>query len=149
MLCEVSLGREGAKLGWFRVNFNYFISDTVADYIIEAVHFMARHGHKLVALYRFDPFTGLWHHRSGRSQPPVSLYDVTYASGEMEFRARHTTAPESVLADQLEAAHRLVASLADELGDQTIENPVLPESYERMRWFPLPGEAHAELRAES
>ena len=86
MLDEVLLGREGAKLGWFRMNFNYFVSDAVVDYIVDAVHLIAREGHKLLTLYRFDPFTGLWHHRDAHSRPPISLYDVSYAGGAMEFR---------------------------------------------------------------
>src|SRR4029079_6830987 len=34
---EVTGGCEGIKPGWVRVNFNYFLSDAVADYIVEAV----------------------------------------------------------------------------------------------------------------
>jgi len=69
MESEVLRGGEGIKLGWFRVNFNYFVSTTVVDYIIEAVHLIANDGAKLLPLYRFDPFTGLWHHRDGRAAP--------------------------------------------------------------------------------
>ena len=57
-------------------------------------------------------------------------------------------APETVLADQLDAARRLVASIPAELSrEPAIGDPVLPESYERMRWFPLPGEAQRDVRA--
>jgi selenocysteine lyase/cysteine desulfurase/CRP-like cAMP-binding protein len=151
MLREIALGREGAKLGWFRVNFNYFVSEAVVDYVIDAVHLLAREGRALLALYRFDPFTGLWHHRDARGGPAVSLHDISYASGAMEFRGRRTTAPEQVLAEQLDEARRLVAALPDQLAREApIEDPVLPDSFERMRWFPLPGEARRELlsRAE-
>ena len=34
---EISLGCEGIKPGWTRINFNYFISDTVADYLTDAI----------------------------------------------------------------------------------------------------------------
>ena len=34
---EIERGCEGIKPGWVRINFNYFISDTVRDYLIEAV----------------------------------------------------------------------------------------------------------------
>jgi selenocysteine lyase/cysteine desulfurase/CRP-like cAMP-binding protein len=146
MECEVLRGHEGVKLGWFRVNFNYFISPAVADYIVDAVHLVADEGHKLLALYRFDPFTGLWHHRAARSRPPVSLYDVSYAGGAMQFAARRTTAPESALADQLAQAAELVAALPAQLaGEPAVEDPVLPSSFEGIRWFPLPGEARSEL----
>src|SRR5439155_25189148 len=34
---EITLGCEGIKPGWVRVNLNYFISDAVVDYLIAAV----------------------------------------------------------------------------------------------------------------
>jgi selenocysteine lyase/cysteine desulfurase len=146
MLCEVMQGHEGAKLGWFRLNFNYFVSPAVVDYVIEAVHLIARHGRELLALYRFDPFTGLWHHRDARGRPRMSLFDVSYAGGVMEFGGQSATAPEEALDEQLAAARRLVAGLAHDLSRAApIEDPVLPDSYERMRWFPLPGEAQREV----
>jgi selenocysteine lyase/cysteine desulfurase/CRP-like cAMP-binding protein len=145
---EVLHGHGGAKLGWFRVNFNYFVRPAVVDYVIDAVHLIARDGHKLLPLYRFDPFTGLWHHRDGRSRPRTSLYDISYAGGAMEFRAKAVSAPEDVLADQLAEARRLVASLPAQLTrEDAIEDPVLPASYEGMRWFPLPGEAQRQVAA--
>jgi len=142
----VGRGHGGAKRGWFRVNFNYFLSPAVVDYIIEAVHLIARDGHTLLPLYRFDPFTGLWHHRDGRSRPRTSLFDISYAGGAMEFRGQGARASEDVLAHQLEAARRLVESLPAQLArEDGIEDPVLPPSYEAMRWFPLPGEARQEV----
>jgi selenocysteine lyase/cysteine desulfurase/CRP-like cAMP-binding protein len=141
MESEVLRGHEGVKLGWFRVNFNYFVSTTVVDYIVDAVHLIANDGAKLLPLYRFDPFTGLWHHRDARARPPVSLYDISYSGAAMEFGAARSTAPESVLADQLEQARSLIASLDAGVAGEPIEDPVLPPSYEAIRWFPLPGEA--------
>jgi hypothetical protein len=148
MLTEVLHGHMGAKLGWFRVNFNYFVTPTVVDYIVDAVHLIARDGHKLVPLYRFDPFTGLWHHRDGRTRARTSLYDISYAGGAMEFRGQAASAPEEVLAEQLDEARRLVASLPARLaGEDLIEDPALPASYDEMRWFPLPGEAQRQVVA--
>ncbi len=145
---EVLHGHGGAKLGWFRVNFNYFVSPAVVDYVIDAVHLIARDGHKLLPLYRFDPFTGLWHHRDGRSRPRTSLYDISYAGGAMEFRGKAASAPEGVLAGQLDEARRLVGSLPAQLNRETaIEDPVLPASFEGVRWFPLPGEAQRQVAA--
>ena len=57
---EITGGCEGIKPGWVRVNFNYFLSDAVADYIIEAVRLVARDGWRLLGDYRFDTATGLW-----------------------------------------------------------------------------------------
>ena len=55
---EITGGCEGIKPGWVRVNFNYFVSDAVADYLIEAVRLVARDGWRLLGDYRFDTATG-------------------------------------------------------------------------------------------
>ena len=75
---EITGGCEGIKPGWVRVNFNYFLSDAVADYVIEAVRLVARDGWRLLGDYRFDPSTGRWTHREGVVEPPLRLRDITY-----------------------------------------------------------------------
>jgi selenocysteine lyase/cysteine desulfurase len=78
MDAEVSRGHVGAKLALVRVSFNYFTSDAVVDYIIDAVHLLADEAWKLLPLYRFDPSSGLWHHESGPRPPSVSLHDISF-----------------------------------------------------------------------
>ncbi|HEY1366665.1 MAG TPA: aminotransferase class V-fold PLP-dependent enzyme [Gaiellaceae bacterium] len=143
---EVRLGHEGVKLGFFRLSFNYFVSETVFEYIVQAVHFLADEGWKLLPLYRFDAYTGLWHHREGRSVPPLTLHDLAYSSGTLEFRGERATEPESVLPTYLAEARRIVAGLEER--PPLAEAPAQPVSseFERLRWFPLPGEALAALR---
>jgi selenocysteine lyase/cysteine desulfurase len=126
MRAEVMDGHEGAKLSLLRVSFSYFMSDTVVDYIVAAVNLLADEGWKLLPLYRFDPDTALWRHRSGDPLP----------SG------RRTTAPESVLPGYLVEARRILREVAPVRAD----DPPLSRSFERIRWFPLPGEAPATLR---
>ena len=75
---EITGGCEGIKPGWVRVNFNYFLSDTVADYVIEAVRLVARDGWRLLGDYRFDVSSGRWTHREGVVEPPLRLHDVKY-----------------------------------------------------------------------
>ena len=76
---EITRGCEGIKPGWVRVNFNYFLDDAVADYVIEAVRLVARDGWRLLPDYRFDPVTGLWRHRAGPVEPPLRLRQLSYA----------------------------------------------------------------------
>jgi selenocysteine lyase/cysteine desulfurase len=68
---EIAAGCEGIKPGWVRVNFTYFLDEPVADYIIEAVRFIAREGDRFLTDYRFDPPTGLWYHRDLPAEPPL------------------------------------------------------------------------------
>ena len=75
---EITRGCEGIKPGWVRVNFNYFISEVVFEYLLEAVHLVADQGWKLLGDYRFDPASGLWRHRRGPVEPPLRLRAVGY-----------------------------------------------------------------------
>ena len=45
---EIGRGCEGIKPGWVRVNFNYFISEKVFDFILDAVHLVANEGWRLL-----------------------------------------------------------------------------------------------------
>jgi len=133
---EIRQGCEGIKPGWTRINFNYFISDTVADYLIDAVDLIARHGHRLLGDYRFDPHTGLWRHRAGTRRPPPRLRDLVYgADGTPARPARPRRAGEEALAGYLDEARRLLAGYPESLD----EGPTgLADDFEALRWFHLP-----------
>jgi hypothetical protein len=141
MEAEVAKGMAGAKLAFTRITFSYFISETVFDYVVDAVHLLAREGWKLLPLYRFDPVTGLWHHRSGAPDELPSLRDVL-ARG----RRRMRSAPEGVLPRQLQAARRIIAAV-QERPPGPLDDTELSDEFERIRWFPLPGEGLERLPA--
>jgi len=133
---EVGHGCEGVKPGWVRLNFNYFISDAVCDYLIEAVDLVATGGYRLLPDYRFDPHTGLWHHRNGPTEPPLHLADLHYgADGALTYPQHHAHAGEDMLTTYLEEARRIVAARPDHLDDGPTG---LPADFEQLRWFPLP-----------
>jgi selenocysteine lyase/cysteine desulfurase len=136
---EISSGCEGIKPGWVRVNFNYFISDSVLDYIVAAVHLVAAHGFRLLPDYRFDPATGLWRHRDGPIEPPMRLHQVSYdARGSMRYPDHQERADESVLPGYLEEARDLFAGRAD--CDASCDDPAqrVSADFEALRWFELP-----------
>ena len=49
---EISRGCEGIKPGWVRVNFNYFISEAVFEFILDAVDLVATDGWRLARRLR-------------------------------------------------------------------------------------------------
>jgi selenocysteine lyase/cysteine desulfurase len=149
MDAEIALGHLGAKLGFFRINFNYFISQAVFDYVVEAVHLLASDGWKLLPLYRFDPYTGLWHHASGRPRPPLTLHDVSFASGTLEFQGPRATKPESALPRYLEEARRIIREVETTRPREPLRDPTVTPEFESVRWFPLPGEALPQLERAS
>ena len=147
MDAEIALGHGGARLAFLRVNFNYFLSEAVFEYILEAVQLVADEGWKLLPLYRFDPYSGLWHHRNGRSRPALTLHDVSFASGTVEFQGSRSTAPESVLTGYLDEARRILTELETTPPEDLGRAPDLSPEFERIRWFPLPADALSELHA--
>jgi len=139
---EIATGCEGIKPGWVRVSFNYFISDTVFQYIVDAVSLVADHGYKLVPHYRFELDTGLWRHENGPVEPPLRLSQLAYnEAGELTFPRHQDKAPESVLADYLTEAEMLFAGLPDPYIDGQPDHAAdtrLSADFEHLRWFDLP-----------
>jgi len=133
---EVTHGCDGIKPGWIRVNFNYFITDTVRDYLIDAVDLVATSGHRLLADYRFDPHTGLWHHHAGPTEPPLRLRDVRFdPAGRLTYPQHQAQAGEDALGGYLAQARELLAAKADHVDDGPTG---LPDDFEALRWFHLP-----------
>ncbi|HEY7173282.1 MAG TPA: aminotransferase class V-fold PLP-dependent enzyme [Micromonosporaceae bacterium] len=73
---QAGRGYLGIKPGWARVNFNYFISDEVGEFIIDAVDLIATDGHRLLTDYTFDPRGGQWRHRSRVEDRPIAFEDA-------------------------------------------------------------------------
>ncbi|MCB0889086.1 MAG: aminotransferase class V-fold PLP-dependent enzyme, partial [Nocardioidaceae bacterium] len=105
---EIVGGCEGIKPGWVRINFNYFINDAVADYLIEAIKLIAESGWKMLPDYHFEPATGLWRHREGLIDPPLSLSQISYADGTMRSPSARDTGDDTMLGEQLAQAGRLL-----------------------------------------
>jgi selenocysteine lyase/cysteine desulfurase len=125
-------GWEGIKPGWARLSFNYFISDLVADYLIEAVELIAQYGYRLLPDYRFDPRTGVWRHHSEPEPAGPRLAAVSFLDPGLPERA---PASERSLVDHLQQGRELFARRPMRL---TETPPPLPEEFEQRRWFPLP-----------
>lgn len=143
---EIVRGCEGIKPGWVRVNFNYFLSETQFQFLLDAIHLVAEHGWTLLPEYTFCGASGLWCHHAGHPDAAMRLADVTYRSGKMEFRSRHATEPESALVGYLDDARRIFADAAAGRR-RAAQAPAQPLSadFEELRWFPLPGEVADEL----
>jgi len=147
---EILRGCEGIKPGWARINFNYFISEAVFSFILDAVDFVAREGWKFLSLYRFSADTGLWSHKGwerravkrpgdfGRAN--MRLTDVTFHQGGIDFPHTHAKSDDSAFAGYLEQAQELADRLAAEGGSIEAHVP-LDANFEALRWFPLPGDA--------
>jgi hypothetical protein len=133
---EIATGCEGIKPGWTRINLNYFISENVFDYILDAVDMTASDGWRMLPAYDFDPLTGNWTHKSGVAEPAMSLGDMSFdREGHVEDVG---TVPESALKGYLDDASGLLSRGADVLPGTT--SPLFTDDFEALRWFVLPDE---------
>jgi selenocysteine lyase/cysteine desulfurase len=138
---EITEGCEGIKPGWTRVSFNYFVSETVFEYIVSAVDLVATHGWKLLSDYRFNPSNGLWRHHNGPIEPPFRLGALSYDSVTGELRVPkvlHDRAPESALAGYLDEARALFSCCESTASVTNVEQLPLSSDFEELRWFDLP-----------
>jgi hypothetical protein len=126
------LPRHQAGLGPGQLH--YFISDPVADFLVDAVDLLATHGHRLLGDYRFDPRSGQWRHRLGPPDAVPSLADL------LEGRSGPGPGPagEDALAGYLRQARALLA--AARAVTEAAGPSWLPPELERLRDFPLPGD---------
>jgi selenocysteine lyase/cysteine desulfurase len=143
---EIVRGCEGIKPGWVRVNFNYFLSETQFQFILDAIHLVANDGWRLLPHYAFDPDTGEWRHRRATNASVMRMAEVSYRTGKMEYRSRHATEPEWALPGYLDEARRIIAGVTDELRNAEIQELPRTPDFEELRWFPLPSEVLDELR---
>jgi selenocysteine lyase/cysteine desulfurase len=146
---EIARGCEGIKPGWVRVNFNYFISEAVFDYIVRAVELVARDGWRLVPWYRFEPGTGLWRHAAGSPEPPLSLHDVAFGADGVTYPSHRHSLGEEALGHHLAEGARILADPITALGEPPVTAPVADtdSDFETLRWFWLPEELRETIAA--
>jgi selenocysteine lyase/cysteine desulfurase len=143
---EIAGGCEGIKPGWVRVNFNYFLSDTVADYIVEAVRLVARDGWRLLEDYSFDTTTGIWTHREGVVEPPLRLGSITYDEQGMHAPTSQQAGDESLLQRHLDDGARILTAA----GEPDLTPPTsVSDDFEHLRWFDLPASSVASAACQS
>jgi hypothetical protein len=137
---EITHGCEGIKPGWVRINFNYFISDAVFSYLVEAVRLVATDGWGLLEDYRFDPASGMWRHHLGPVEPPLRLRQVFYdEDGAMQYPHHENRAPETDLERYLQEAITILTGPRAQPDHSIAQHPLtLSEDFEHLRWFELP-----------
>ena len=107
---EIARGCEGIKPGWVRVNFNYFISEAVFEFILDAVDLVATRGLAAAPRLRVRarrPACGATA-PAGRSRRS-RLHDIRYDDGRMAYPSHRHREPESRLAEYLAEARELLA----------------------------------------
>jgi hypothetical protein len=99
------------------VGFHYAMDDAEADFVIDAVAFAARKGHRFLPFYRFDVRTGAWSHREPTEEDePLSL-EAALSSTEVTRTARPVAERRALYARYLEEARQVAATLPGDAGE--------------------------------
>jgi len=132
----IGMGYSGIKPGWCRISLHYVMDDLELGYIMDAVEFVAEHGHHFLAQYAFDLHTGAWRHKCDC----VSLQGFSL---EAALQCKSPVAPTALGADVrarryaefLTEARNLAAGLA---GQPNVEELSLQPELDALRFFPVP-----------
>ena len=106
-------GLHGLKPGWCRVGFHYTMDDAEADYVIEAIAFLAEHGERFLGLYDFDLESGRWApngHTPYGGMPPLPRF--SFGAALRASRPQRSEAPLAHRRRRYVAALEAAADLA-------------------------------------
>ncbi len=129
----VKNGYCGIKPGWCRIGLHWVMDDAEADYVIGAVHFVARHGHRFLELYDFDLRTGTWRHRQSTAEPPDFSLDAALGHERTE-PALPPPLRQQLYDHYMTEAHRWLDRLGDSEGSASLGGELA-----ELQFFSLPG----------
>jgi selenocysteine lyase/cysteine desulfurase len=107
----VQQGHCGLKPGWCRVGLHWVMDDAEANYVIDAVHFIAREGHRFLAQYEFELATGTWKHKYAAGILPKFSLGAALADEEGEPAILSLPLRKQLYAHYLSEAKRIAGEL--------------------------------------
>ena len=132
----VQQGHCGMKPGWCRVGLHWVMDDAEASYVIDAVNFIAKHGHRFLALYEFDLSTGTWSHKQECCELPQFSLDAALGLTEGEPAILTLSVRTQLYDHYMTEANRWVQRLKEE-GVAPLES--LEGELGELQFFALPG----------
>ncbi len=112
----IQKGYHGLKPGWCRIGFHYIMDDEEAGFVIDAVLFLAEHGHRFLSLYDFDLSTGAWVHREEKAAGRAFSLQAALCSAASGPTALKLDERKKRYREYLHSAMELAASLQDDAG---------------------------------
>jgi len=131
----VNGGHCGIKPGWCRIGLHWTMDDIDADYVIDAVEFIADYGDRFLDSYDFDLASGTWQHRSGAPPMPDFSLDAAVATRD--------TGPAPLPAAARRERYRHYLDEAQRLADGRDPGPAtasLADGLRELQFFALPGD---------
>ena len=110
----VQQGHCGLKPGWCRVGLHWVMDDAEANYVIDAVLFLAREGHRFLNLYDFDLATGTWAHKYASGVLPEFSLDQALNNEEGEPAVLSLALRQQLYRHYMSEAQRIADQLRNE-----------------------------------
>ncbi len=139
----VQHGYCGMKPGWCRVGLHWVMDDAEADYVIDAILFIARHGHLFLSLYDFDLCSGTWTHQHESSKLQAFSLDAALRDDDDDPAVLTVPLRKQLYDHYLTEAHRWVEKLENNpLGPQE----TLAGDLGELQFFALPRRSKPSLQ---
>lgn len=152
-------GENAAKLGWARVNFNYFVDDAEAKFVRDAVLQIATDGWRLLPIYQMNPRSGQFVHRSfERLDTLRSLAELQFDDNACRYRVPcQDVTPldhKQVLADAAAIYESATEAVLFEVSERAFgaEGDYAPPASAALlecEWWCTPSVAASQLRARA
>lgn len=102
----IKQGEKLIKPGWVRFNLNYFLEDSEANFILDAIEFVAKYALTILPFYAYDQNADLWHFQ-GKSSVSMSLCDLLWRPFEEKNNVKNNSldSKNTYLAQALKVVH--------------------------------------------
>jgi len=137
----VKSGYCGIKPGWCRVGLHWVMDDAEADFVIEAVSFVAREGGRFLSLYDFDLCTGTWKHRQAGEDLPQFSLDAALNNDAGEPAILSMALRQQLYDHYMTEASRWATRLSD---DPAVKLELLEGDLAELQFFSLPAKTRTQ-----
>ena len=132
----------GMKPGWCRVGLHWVMDDAEANYVIEAVRFIALNGYRFLGLYDFDLCSGTWSHKQATDELQKFSLDAALSEAEGEPAVLSLELRKQLYDHYMTEAERWAARLKQG-PSEALE--LLEDELGELQFFSLPSKANSRL----
>ena len=137
----VQQGYCGLKPGWCRIGLHWVMDDAEANYVIDAVHFLAREGRLFLNLYDFELGTGTWKHKYSSSVLPQFSLDEALSVDEGEPAILSLALRRQLYKHYMAEAQRIADRLREE---PAVELTSMESEFDDLQFFLLPADGRQQ-----
>ena len=112
------------------------MDDAESNYVIDAVHFIARHGYRFLSLYDFDLCSGTWSHKQDSDELQSFSLDSALEANDLDPAVLTDPLRKQLYDHYMTEANRWVGRLKEE-SDQPLAK--LEGELGELQFFALPG----------